>query len=134
MGSVARPSPGPDAVVGWLRRHARSTDTVVVAFGHADYLADTGLASPYTELWSLPVRVRDPRLTELRAVLSGASRPDWVVTGRTGSLRGWGIDASRAQPVLDQHYRLVARPGGHDVFLDRADRRPPATTTPQETP
>lgn len=118
--SATRPAPAQDAVVGWLRHHVRPGDTAVVAFGHADYLADTGLTSPYSELWSLPVRVRDPRLSELTAVLSGASRPDWIVTGATGSLRGWGLDAGRAQRVLEQRYRLVARPGRHTVFLDRA--------------
>ena len=132
---AARPPVGPGAVVGWLRQHARPGDTAVVAFGHPDYLAETGLSSPYTELWSLPVRVRDPHLTELTAVLSSASRPDWIVTGLSGSLRGWGIDASRAQPVFDEHYRLVAQTGGHDVFIDRADRSPSRTTPPhQETP
>ena len=121
-GSATRPAPAQDAVVGWLRQHVRPGDTAVVAFGHADYLAETGLTSPYAELWSLPVRVRDPRLTELTAVLSGASRPDWVVTGATGSLRGWGIDA-RSCPAGPRAALPAGRPARPPRRLPRP-RRP----------
>jgi hypothetical protein len=55
------------------------------------------------------VRVRDPQLTELTAVLSGPDRPTWVVT-RAEGLTSWGIDARAAQPVLDRRYAVV-----HDV-------------------
>lgn len=112
-----------DPVVGWLQQHTRPGDTAVVAFGHPDYLAAAGLSSPYSELWSLPVRVRDPALSEFTAVLAGASRPDWVVTNRTGSLQGWGIDASRAQLVFEARYRLVAQLGERRIYLDRTDER-----------
>lgn len=105
-----------DPVIGYLEAHARPGDTGLVAFGHPDYLQASGLSSPYSELWSLPVRVRDPHLSELTAVLAGNDRPDWVVTGATGSLHGWGIDASAAQPVFDRHYSLVLQLGDRRIY------------------
>ena len=63
----------------YLRDHAAATDGVVVGFGHPDIVAGSGLTSPYENLWSLPVRVRDPHLAELRDVLAGPDHPHWVV-------------------------------------------------------
>ncbi|RYP82781.1 hypothetical protein EKO23_21060 [Nocardioides guangzhouensis] len=106
----------------WLVAHARPGDTAVVAYGHPDILESTGMSSPYPGLWSLPVRVRDPRLTDLATVLAGSDRPTWVVTMRgpgTTSLGGWGIDPARAQSQLDAHYRSVAEVDGHLVYLER---------------
>lgn len=114
-----------DPVVGWLQQHTHAGDTAIVAFGHPEYLTDTGLTSPYSELWSLPVRVRDPRLIEFASVISGASRPEWIVTQGTGSLQGWGLDAGPAQLVFDAHYRLVTDLGDRRVYRDR---RADATT------
>jgi hypothetical protein len=106
----------------WLAAHARPGDTAVVAFGHPDILESTGMSSPYPGLWSLPVRVRDPRLADLATVLAGPDRPTWVVTMRgpgSTSLGGWGIDPARAQTQLDTHYRSVAEVDGHLVYLAR---------------
>lgn len=107
-----------DPVITWLQAHASSGDTAVVAYGHADYLAATGLTSPYSELWSLPVRVRDPDLTALTDVLRGPARPDWIITGATGSLQSWGIDATLAQPVFNRRYRLVAELEDRRIYLE----------------
>ncbi len=62
-------------VVAYLRTHARPDDGVVVTFGHPNIVAGSGLESPYRYLWSLPARVRDPRLTELGGVLTGRDAP-----------------------------------------------------------
>jgi hypothetical protein len=90
----------------YLVRHARPGDTGVVAFGHPELLRAAHLSSPYAELWSLPVRVRDPHLDRLTAILRGPDRPTWIVVDG-GSLRTWGVDASTARRVVQRHYRPV---------------------------
>lgn len=110
------PGAGADqAVSAYLRDHSRPADTVVVAFGHPNVVRDAGLTSPYEQLWSLPVRVRDPQLHELAGVLAGPEAPRWVVVDG-GSLGTWGVDPAAAQTVLDQHYREVTADGDWHVF------------------
>jgi hypothetical protein len=114
---LGRPHPGHDATVtAYLRDRARPGDSGVMAFGHPNVLEAAGLTSPYEYLWSLPVRVRDPQLTGLAAVLAGPHRPTWVVvSGRL--LTTWGVDASAGQAVLDRLYRPVAGLDGYTVYL-----------------
>lgn len=119
----------PDPVVAWLRDHATPGETGVVVLGHPEYLASSGLRSPYSELWSLPVRVRDPQLHHLTAVLRGPHRPDWVVTGAQGRIGGWGIDAPDAQETFDHRYRLVADVGDRLVFRARRDQAEARSTS-----
>ena len=95
-----------DAVAAYIAARARPGDTAVVAFGDPAILQDAHLQSPYPELWSLPVRVRDPRLRGFDRVLTGPERPTWVVVNGA-TLATWGVDASRAQPILDRDYRMV---------------------------
>lgn len=90
-------------VMSYLRAHAKPSDGVVVGFGHPDIVAGSGLQSPYEHLWSLPVRVRDPRLVELERVMAGPSAPRWVVVAGD-SLDTWGLDAAPAQQYLERHY------------------------------
>jgi hypothetical protein len=90
-------------VMSYLREHAQPSDGVVVGFGHPDIVAGSGLQSPYEHLWSLPVRVRDPRLEELQGVLAGPSAPRWLVVAGD-SLDTWGLDADQAQQYLERHY------------------------------
>lgn len=90
-------------VVSYLREHEDRSDGVVVAFGHPDIVAASGLASPYPQLWSLPVRVRDPQLDDLEQVMSGPAAPRWMVVAGA-SLDTWGVDAPSAQDYLEQHY------------------------------
>ena len=110
-------------VDSWLSAHARPGDTAFVAYGRPDILQSTGLSSPYSGLWSLPVRVNDPRLTQLARVLAGPHRPTWVITTsdqRTEALAGWGIDPALAQRQLDAHYRPVSDVDGHVIYLVRS--------------
>lgn len=94
----------PDAQVEtYLRGHAARSDGVVVAFGHPDIVLGSRLNSPYLHLWSLPVRVRDPRLKGLQRVLSGPESPRWLVLAGE-SLGSWGLDAQSAQKYLQRHY------------------------------
>ncbi|MEZ0579112.1 hypothetical protein [Nocardioides sp. MH1] len=93
-----------DALVEtYLRAHARPGDGVVVAFGCPDIVIGSGLHSPYPELWSLPVKVRDHRLRALRRVMAGPQAPRWMVVSGT-SLASWGLDVARAQHYLQRHY------------------------------
>lgn len=107
-----------DRLVAYLQASAGPGDTAVTAFGDPALLREAGLDSPYEHLWSLPVRVRDPRLDELRRVLE-RERPTWVlVTGPT--LRTWGVDATSAQTVLDRDYDVVAVIGDRHVYRVRS--------------
>ena len=103
---------GPDyasdaATIGYLRDHARPGDTAVVAFGHPNILWDTRLTSPYEQLWSLPVRVRDPDLSELGGLLASPAAPTWVVVAGS-DLYSWGISAGHADHLLEAGYHRVA--------------------------
>ena len=81
-------------VVRFLERHASGgTGTGTVAFGDPTLLEATGLSSPYENLWSLPVRVRDPHLSAFTSVqkwrlaLTIASR--WSRDERVRPASGW---------------------------------------------
>ncbi|MDH2415138.1 glycosyltransferase family 39 protein [Nocardioides sp. CER19] len=114
--------PGPsrearenEAAGAYLAAHARPGDTGVVAFGVPSILQRAGLESPYRYLWSLPVRVRDPELTELTRVLESRDRPDWVVVAGD-TLETWGVDPARAQQVLNTRYRADVTIGRWHLF------------------
>jgi hypothetical protein len=79
------------------------------------------MRSPYAELWSLPVRVRDPQLVQLTHVLSGRRAPTWVVVNGT-SLGTWGVDASAAQNVLEADYRPATTIGAYVIWRQRGRR------------
>ena len=55
--------------------------------GRADIQWASGMPSPYTHLWSLPMRTLDPRYAELRNLMTGANPPTWVV--EVVDLRTW---------------------------------------------
>jgi hypothetical protein len=114
-----RDLPSDAAVAAYLTAHAHPGDTGVVAFGNPAILENAHLPSPYSELWSLPVRVRDPQLTEFTRVLTGSDRPTWVVVNGT-SIATWGVDATRAQPVLEHEYEWVDTQGDYRVYRLRA--------------
>jgi hypothetical protein len=101
-------------VAAYLRAHATPGQTAVTAFGQTNMLEGTGLEDPYEYLWSLPVRVRDPRLTVFTRVLRH-DRPTWVVVpGPT--IDTWAVDAARANVVLANHYRDVTQIDEWHVF------------------
>ena len=103
------------AVIGYLRDHAAPGDTGVTAFGDPVLLQQSGVPSAYPDLWSLPVRVHDPRLADLTRLLDGPRRPTWVVVSG-GSLASWGLDAGTADPALAEHYERVLTSGGLSVL------------------
>lgn len=99
-------------------------DTLVTMWGRPDILATSGLRSPYEQLWSLPVKILDPRLSRLDGVLTGASAPTWLVTGPT--VRSWGLQTTRTRAIIDRDYRHVRTICGRRIYLhDGIVRRPP---------
>ena len=120
LGTVLAPTwaVGPKAdppVVHFLRTHARPGDTGAVAFGDPAILRAAGLQSPYPQLWSLPVKVRDPHLRHFARVLQGPARPTWIVSFHP-RLGTWGKDTSAAEAALRQHYTRVASLSGFLIF------------------
>ena len=107
----------PQAVSAYLEARAQPGDTAVVAFGVASILQASGLESPYPDLWSLPVRVNDPQLHGLAALLSGPDRPTWLVISGT-SLRTWGVDPTAAQPYVDAHYVHMDDVAGYAIYRE----------------
>ncbi len=102
-----------------LARSARPGDSVALVYGGANTLVGTTLAIAYPYLWSLPVRTLDPRLSRLRAVLTGPDRATWVVEGVPAG--AWGLDSGRRlRTLLRSSYRPVARLCGRTV-LHRSD-------------
>lgn len=116
---LVQPIERPEApAVAWLDRHARPGDTAIVAFGAANILQSAGLRSPYPDLWSLPVRVHDPDLARLGAILAGPERPTWLVVAGE-SLATWGVDATAADRLMREHYREAATAGRWTIWAER---------------
>ncbi len=112
----------PDVAGRWLADKVEVGDTAVVAYGAPNILQRAGVSSPYADLWSLPVRVRDPRLQRLTGVLVGPQAPDWLLVYHT--LETWGIQPGRAERAVAQRYRQVAEVCGYRVYLrDGVQRR-----------
>ncbi len=113
---IAVPIERPETpVIEYLKAEGSPGDTAIVAFGGANILRETGMTSPYTDLWSLPVRVRDPELRNLVGVLEGRDAPTWVVA--TGdSLATWGVDSGAADRALRDRYELAATAGDFSIF------------------
>jgi hypothetical protein len=85
-----------------------------VLYGNPHLLWNAGLTSPYEELWSLPVRVRDPDLVELTAILRGPDAPTWVIAW--DDMEAWGIASATAREVVRQRYRLYAAMDNVDIY------------------
>jgi hypothetical protein len=110
-------------VVGtWLSHSARSGDTATVLYGNADVQQASGMTSPYSQLWTLPMRTLDPHLSDLTTVLNGRHAPTWVVAW--SNLDPWHMDPQhRVRLALTTHYRQVAHVCGHPVYLRQGVHR-----------
>jgi hypothetical protein len=103
------------AAADFLADHKSPGDTGVVAYGAPSILREAGVRSPYEYLWSLPVRVRDPDLTELSRIMRGPDRPTWMIV-QADTLDTWAIHPDTAQELLDRDYRLVGVVGPWRFF------------------
>lgn len=110
-----------EMVAGHLKAASQPTDSVVVAYGTPSIIESSGLTTPYRYSWSLPIRGRDPHLTQLLAVLRGPQAPTWHV--EMGSFDWWGIDTPDFRQVRHDRYRWVAHVCGHNVYLRDDVRR-----------
>ena len=111
---------GHRAVIGEVRRRAEAQGlrTAVVTFGRPSILEEAGMHSPYPLIWSLPMRVEDPRLHRLTPLLR-RQRPEWVLVDPV-AMDSWGMGDLRAERVLARHYRPAFRSG--DLVVWRAVR------------
>lgn len=105
----------------WLRDARQPADSAVVTFGQPNILYKAEMSSPYKYLWSLPVRTRDPHLSDLAAVLASPERPTWFVNW--SGLNSWGIEPGRTKAVLRDDYRKVATICGRSIWLLTTDTR-----------
>jgi len=64
------------------------------------------------------VRVHDPELTHLGALLAGPQRPTWLVVAGE-SLATWGVDATAADRVMREHYTEAATAGRWTIWAER---------------
>lgn len=107
---------------------AADGDTLVVYGGRADVQLESGMASPYEYLWSLPMRTLDPELHELEALLTSDRAPTWVV--EWVAFDAWDdVDGPRVAGLVDQRYTRVGTGCGDRAIwllrgLDREEPRP----------
>jgi hypothetical protein len=105
----------PATVGDWLAAAAEPGDTAFITWGRANVLERSGMRSPYPMSWSLPIRVRDPELRELEAVLAGSDAPTWIV--RWNSLNAWQLDADGSlRRLIAGRYEHVATVCGIRIF------------------
>ncbi|MGN0064552.1 MAG: ArnT family glycosyltransferase [Nocardioides sp.] len=81
-------------------------DTLTVYGGRPDVQWASGLDSPYTHLWSLPMRTLDPDRSELRGLMEGDDAPTWFVGAVP--LTSWSDDGVEdLQETLEERYAYV---------------------------
>ncbi len=119
-----------EQVIGsWLDRASGPGDTAFVTWGTPNVLWYSGLETPYEHLWSLPMRVRDPQLDELRAIVAGDEAPTWIVM--RGETWYWDVDRSgRFRHLLEQRYDEVSSVCGTPVLLLREVARGRSSAIP----
>jgi hypothetical protein len=112
---ISPPDPVATVVGRSIGASSQPGDTIVAIYGHADVAQSSGLSSPYPYLWSLPLKTRDPKLTQLDAVVTGPTAPTWFVTW--GSTRTWGVDSAGLRSALRSRYTLAAKVCGRSIYL-----------------
>lgn len=120
---LAEDGPDQSRVVGeFVKASSEPGDTATVLFGKADLLLATGMRSPYQHLWSLPVRVLDPDLDKLTALLRSDRAPTWLV--EAFPVHNWGLDpAGQVDAVIQEKYREVWSDCTDRVYLLRSVNR-----------
>jgi hypothetical protein len=117
---LAQRGPEQASEIGrFVKESGEPGDTATVLYGTANTQLATGMRSPYEQLWSLPVRVLDPDLDELTALLRSDDAPTWLI--ETFSPHAWGLDpAHQVDPVIEERYREVWFGCGDRVLLLRS--------------
>lgn len=110
-----------ERLAGWLGEAARPGDTAVLAYGSPHVLYLAGLETPYPYSWSLPVRVHDPELERLVALLRSDQAPVWLV--EVGDFDWWRLDAPAFTRVRADRYERVAEVCGRGVYLLEGEER-----------
>jgi hypothetical protein len=106
---------GAGAVIGAA---AEPGDTIATLYGDPTIVRESGLTSPYPYLWTLPIRVRDPKLATVDKLLSGPDAPSWIVV--TKRVAVWDLHVSHLEQVFAERYVLVRKACGMRIYL-RAD-------------
>jgi hypothetical protein len=98
-------------------------DSIVVLYGRADIVLESGLPNSYEQLWSLPMRTLDPDLAQMKALIAGPNAPTWVVEALP--INSWDIDADGSlQALLTDRYTRLESPCGMPVWLRQGVDRP----------
>jgi len=108
---------------------AEPNDTLTVFGGRADLQYASSMASPYPQLWSLPMRTLDPDYTDLRALLDSPRAPTWFV--EWVSFDAWANPAGASLERTVSH-RYVLHGLGCDqrpIYVLRGLLRPPVVPT-----
>jgi hypothetical protein len=109
------PREGITTTGDWLAEAAEPGDTVFVAYGAANLIHRSDLDAPYPYSWSLPIRVRDPELTRLTALVESPEAPTWII--EAGDFDWWGLDTPEFHRLRETRYTLVDEVCGHGVYL-----------------
>lgn len=119
-----------ERVAEWLAQASRPGDTAFLGYGTPSVLYLAGLAAPYPYSWSLPVRVHDPDLERLVALLRGDRAPVWLV--EIGDFDWWGLDTAAFTAVRADRYRRVGVVCGRAIHLLEGQVRelPPTPACP----
>jgi hypothetical protein len=132
--AVSERNPNDETWVGgttvWLDQMKRPGDTMVVLYGQAGLYENARIAPAYPFMWTLPMRVLDPHLVDLRRLLSGPDAPTFVLAQTP--LTAWDIDPNHlVQRTLDNHYQQVALICGTPAYVHNGVDRPiaPAPTS-----
>ena len=102
---------------------AEPHDTIVLLYGRADIVLASGLSDPYEQLWSLPTRTIDPGLTQLKALVSSADPPTWIVEWSDAGSFGLDPDGS-FRTLIEQRYVERTAPCEGSVWLLKGVHRP----------
>ena len=112
----------------WLDQMKQPGDSMAVLYGQAAIYETSRLHPAYPFMWTLPMRVLDPDLADLRALLSGPDAPTFVLA--LTPLDAWNIDPDGlVQKTLDEHYQEVGTVCGTPAYIrngvDRKIAPPP---------
>ena len=132
IGTISPATQSSGSIVGHaIAASASPGDTIVTVYGHGDIDQQSGLSSPYENLWSLPTKTRDPQLTGLNTVLSGPQAPTWLVTW--SYLTSWGLSTDQVRATVSRDYRIVGKIHGHTIYLHDGMIRPTLSATAKDT-